>query len=443
MTEDFIQSVVSKAKKAGADAAEAVVSQSQALSVGVRLGQLEEVEREESRDLGVRVFIGKRQATVAGSDLSEAAVDTLVERAVAMARLAPEEPYAGLAPKELLLKGLIPDLELFDPSEPTAERLEAQALEIEDAGRAVKGVTNSEGGQATWGTSRWIMATSEGFCAAHQVSSSSAYASMIAGDGEKMERGGEGRSVRWREDLPSLEAMGREAGRQAVAALGARKLKSTTAAVIFENRIASSVLGPFVGAISGPSVARGVSFLKTKLGERVFAEKIRIYEEPHRLRGLGSAPFDDEGLPTRAGNLVDGGVVNTWLLNVSSARQLKMEPTGHASRSLANAPGVGTNNMTLEPGERDLAGLMADAGKGLFVTSMFGPSLNPNTGDWSVGVSGFWFEGGQIAYPVNEVTVAGNLIELYGRMIPGADLEYRGSTNSPSILIEGMAIAGT
>jgi PmbA protein len=286
------------------------------------------------------------------------------------------------------------------------------------------------------------MATSGGFSGPHEISGFSVSASVIAGDGDGMERGGEGRSTRWQGDLPSSQAIGTTAGEKAVARLGARKIESVTAPVIFENRIATSIISPFVGAISGTSVARGTSFLKDRLGQRVFPTGFRISDEPHRPRGLGSIPFDDEGVATREVDLVADGILTTWLLNVASARQLGMETTGHASRHLASAPGVGPNNLTVQPGTRDLDGLMADAGVGLLVTSMFGPSLNPNTGDWSAGVSGFWFENGQIAYPVNEITVAGNLIDIYGRIIAGSDLELRGASNSPSLLVDNLAIAG-
>ena len=212
--------------------------------------------------------------------------------------------------------------------------------------------------------------------------------------------------------------------------------------MIFENRIAASALGPLLGAISGPSVARGVSFLKTRLGERVFSEAVTITDEPHRRRGLGSSPFDDEGVANQTRAIVDAGVLTTWLLNTSSAKQLGLATTGHASRGLAGPPGVATSNLTLQPGERDLAALMGDAGEGLLVTGMFGPSLNPNTGDWSIGVSGFWFEGGERAFPVTEITVAGNLIEVYPRLVPGSDLEFRGASNAPSVMIPDLAIAG-
>jgi PmbA protein len=442
MDENMLQEVVAKARAAGADAAEAVFAERQSLSVTVRLGELEEVEREESRDLGVRVFVGRRQASVSGSDVSAEGRRKLVERVVAMAKLAPEDPYAGLAPAERLAKGPFPDLDLFDAAEPDAEALEARALAAENAARAVPGVSNSDSSSASWSTGAWRLLTSGGFYGEHRASSFGLGTSAIAGEGSTMERGGEGRQTRWQSDLPDAGEIGAEAGRRAVGRLGPRKLSSTTAPVIFENRIAASTLGPLLGAISGPSVARGVSFLKDKLGQPLFSEAVTLSDEPHRKRGLGSSPFDDEGVANQTTDIIDKGVLTTWLLNSASARQLGLETTGHASRGLAGPPGVGTNNLTLQPGALDLAGLMRDAGKGLLVTGLFGPSLNANTGDWSVGCYGFWFENGQIAYPVSEITVAGNLIEAYRRVVPGSDLEFRGSANSPSLLIDGLAIAG-
>jgi PmbA protein len=442
MNSEILHDVVDAALKAGADAAEAVGAERRALSVTVRMGALEEVEREESRDLGLRVFVGRRQAVVSGSDLSPSARARLVERAVAMARLAPEDPYCGFAPDDRLAKGPLPDLDLHDPTEPTAEALEADAREAEDAARAIQGVFNSDGGSASFSQGAWRMITSAGFEGVHQASSFSRSASAIAGEGSGMERGGEGRSTRHRADLPGAAGIGAEAGLRAVARLGARKIKSRTAPVIFENRLAGALMGPLIGAISGPAVARGVSFLKDKRGAPLFDSSVCILDEPHRLRGLGSAPFDDEGVATTPRAIIDKGVLTTWLLNSASARQLGLETTGHAARGLAGPPGVSTHNLTLTPGSRTRAQLMADVGEGLLVTSMFGPSLNANTGDWSVGVSGVWFVGGEAAYPVTEITVAGNLIDVYARLVPANDLEIRGSNNAPSILIDGMAIAG-
>jgi PmbA protein len=442
MEEDLLHDVVAAALKAGADGAEAVGADRASLAISVRLGELEEVEREEGRDLGLRVFVGRKQATVSGSNLSTDARARLVERAVAMARLAPDEPYAGLAPEERLARGPLPSLELYDPAEPTATEMEDQALAAEAAMRAVPGVTNSDGASASWSASHWRLVTSTGFSGLAEATGFSLSAAAIAADEAGMEIGGEGRSMRWRDALPSPEAIGTEAGKRAVSRLGARKLNSMTAPVIFENRLATSLIGPLIGAIAGPAIARGASFLKDKLGKAVFSDSFELIEDPHLPRRLGSTPFDDEGVTNQRRALIDKGVLTTWLLNSASARQLGLETTGHASRGLAGPPGVSTTNLTVKPGGRDLAGLMADAGAGVLVTSMFGPSLNGNTGDWSVGVSGFWFENGEIAYPINEITVAGNLIDIYRRVVVGSDLEIRGSANSPSLLVDALAIAG-
>lgn len=442
MDAGLLQDVVAAALKAGADAAEAVSAERRSLSVSVRQGRLEDVQQEESRDLGLRVFIGRSQAVVSGSDVSKTARGRLIERAVAMARLAPEDAFAGLAPKDRLFTGEIPDLELFDPTLATADDLEATARAAEAAALGVAGVTNTDGGSAGWSSSRWDMVTSDGFQGGQSGSGFSLSASVIAGEGAGMERGYEGRSARWREDLPTPEAIGAVAGARAVAALSPRKIDSRTAPVLFENRISMSLIGPLIGAISGPAVARGVSFLKDKLGQSLFPASVTLTEEPHRRRGFGSSVFDDEGVATAPRAIIDQGVLTTWLLNCASARQLKLETTGHASRGLAGAPGVGPHNLTLQPGNETPDALRRAVGAGLWVTSMFGPSLNANTGDWSVGVSGFWFENGEIAYPVNEITVAANLIDLYQRLVPASDLEIRGASNAPSLLIDALAIAG-
>ena len=442
MDENLLNDVAAAALAAGADAAEVAFSERQSLSVTVRLGALEEVEREESLDLGVRVLIGKRQASVSGSDVSKAGRRKLVERVVAMARLAAEDPWVGLAPSDRLSRGAPADFDLFDPTEPSPESLEAQALEAEAAARSVAGVSNSNGASATWSSSAWRLVTTGGFHGEHRGTAFSVSAQAIAGEGSAMEQGYEGRATRWREDLPTAESIGAEAGRRAVAALGARKIASTTAAVVFENRLSGSLLGPLIGAIAGPSVARGVSFLKDRLGAQVFSKAVTLTDDPHRQRGLGSSAFDDEGVVNRRLNLIDEGVLTTWLLNSSSARQLGLETTGHASRGLAGPPGVSPSNLTMQPGELDQAALMREAGSGVLVTSMFGPSINSNTGDWSVGCSGLWFENGEIAYPVTEITLAGNLIDIYARLVPGSDLLRRGSADTPSILVDGLAIAG-
>ena len=439
---DLLHDIISAALKAGADGAEAATAERASLSVGVRNGALEDVEREESRDLGLRVFIGKRQATVSASDLSDATRARLVERAVAMARLAPEDPYAGLVPAAELARGPFPDLQLSDPSERSAVELEAVAREAEAIALAVPGVSKSEGGHAGTASTRWRLVTSEGFDGAYASTGFSLGVGVIAEKDGAMERGGESRSTRWLEDLPGPDGIGAEAGRRAVEKLGPRKIASTTAPVIFERRIATQVLSALLGAISGPSIARGQSFLKDKMGQSVLPKGVSLVDDPFRLRGMASAPFDDEGSPVQARHLVDDGVLTTWLLNHSAAAQLGLKITGHASRGLVGPSGVQTHNLHLTPGDADLNGLMGQAGTGLVITSMFGPSLNANTGDWSAGVSGYWFENGERAYPVSEITVAGNLADMWLRLVPGSDLEFRGGFNSPSLLIDGVAIAG-
>jgi PmbA protein len=443
MDDSLPQDLVQLAMAQGADAAEAVYASRQVQSVSVRDNELEEVEREESRDLGLRVFVGSRQANVSGSAVSRDALMRMAERAVAMAKLAPEDPYAGLAPQDRLSgQAQRPDLDLYDPTEAGPEFLEEQAAIADHAARQVAGVTNTDGGSASWSFGAWTLATSHGFVGHHQASAFSVSASAIAGEGAGMERGGEGRSARHLSDLPKADQMGSEAGQKAVERLNPRKLGSTRAPVIFDNRMSMSMIGPLIGAISGPSVARGVSFLKDHLGKQIFSQDVTLTDDPHRVRGLGSSPFDDEGVVNRKWDLIDKGVLTTWLLNSASARQLGMETTGHASRGLAGVPGVSPSNLTLQPGSQSRSELMSAAGTGLLLTSMFGPSLNANTGDWSVGCSGMWFENGEVLYPVSEITVAGNLIEMYQRLIPANDLVFRGASNAPSILIDDLAIAG-
>ncbi len=442
MDENLLNDVVAAALKAGADAAEAIGAQGASLSITVRLGELEEVEREESRDIGLRVFIGKQQATVSGSDISAQARANLVERAVAMARLAPEDPYASLAPSDRLARGQLPELQLFDPAEPDPEMLETEARAAEEVMRAVEGVSNSSGASSGFSSSQWRLITSGGFSGLHRASGFSLSATAIAGEGSTMERGGDYRSTRWREDMPDPAEIGAEAGKRAVQRLGARKIASITAPVIFENRLAASLIGPLIGAINGAAVARGVSFLKDRLGDTLFPTTVSLIDDPHIVRGLGSSPFDDEGVANARTAIIDKGVLTTWLLNTGTAKQLGLQTTGHAARGLAGPPGVSTSNLTLSAGDHDLAGLMRAAKTGLLVTSMFGPSLNANTGDWSVGCSGFWFENGEIAWPVTEVTVAGNLIDIWARLVPGSDLDIRGAANAPSLLVDNLAIAG-
>jgi PmbA protein len=436
-----LDALLAHARAAGADAADASVSVSESLSVDVRMGAFEGVERSENRSIGLRAFLGKRQAGATSSDLSPDGLKALAERVVAMARLAPEDPWCGLLdPAERATS--FPDLDTHDEARPDADALEALALDAERAALAVSGVTNSSGAGASWSAGQVQMRTSDGFAGGSRATSYGVGISPIAERDGKMERDYEGRSTRFLSELPSAADMGRVAGERAVARLGSRKIESRKAPVIFENRIAARIVGPVFGAISGAAVARGVSFLKDKLGQQVFAKGIVLEDDPFRKRGLSSRPFDGEGAPGAKRNIIDDGVLTTWLLNASAARQLGLKSTGHATLGHGGPPGISASNITLQPGDRDLATLMKDAGEGIVVTEMFSPSLNANNGDWSVGFSGYWFENGVRAFPVSELTVAGNLLEMYARLIPGSDLERRSSFDAPSLLVDGLAIAG-
>ena len=439
---ELLQKLIADTLSAGADAADARISISQGLNARVRDGALESVERDEANGVALRALVGKRQAHVSGSDTSEAGLRALVERVVGMAKAAPEDPYCGIPDASELASEPV-DLQLDGDSCPSAEALEKMALETEAASHAHDGIAKTGNAGAGWGMNAVHVAASNGFSAFKSGGMSSIYCLAIAQRDVEMERDYEGCSKRKSADLKTPEEIGNEAAERALRRLGPRKIESQTAAVIFENKLASSLISPLVSAISGPSIARGVSFLKDKLGEQVFAKGVHLIDDPLRPGGFGSRWFDGEGRPVSRKALIDDGVLTQWLMSGSSAKQLGLEPNGFSSSGFGDPPGVTTSNLDLQPGEKDLAGLMNDAGKGLLVTDMFGPSLNPNTGDYSVGVSGYWFENGEIAFPVNEVTVAGDLPGIYARLVPGSDLDIRGSTNAPSLLIDGMTIAGT
>jgi PmbA protein len=429
-------------RKFGADSAEASLASRESLSVDVRLGELEGVEREEGRSVALRAFVGKRQAAASSTDLSDKGLAALAERVAEMAKAAPEDPYCGLLEARWRAQGPWPELEQSDTARPDAGALLAKALECEAAAMAVPGVVNSGGGGASSDAAHFVFATSDGFEGAESATSYALGVQPIAERDGKMERDYEYRTRRFLNDLPGAAEIGRIAGERTARRLGPRKIASTRCAVVFESRLAGSLLGPLFGGMSGAAVARGTSFIKDKLGQRIFADGFRIEEDPFQKRGLGSRAFDGEGCAVKARALIEDGVLTTWLLNASTARQLKMDPTGHANAGHGGPPGIGASNLVVKAGEHDQAGLMASAGKGVLITDMFSPSLNMNNGDWSVGVAGFWFENGAIAYPVSEITVAGNLIDIYARLIPGADLDRRGALTAPSFLVDDLAIGG-
>lgn len=436
-----LDKLLSRAMHHGADKADVIGTHGRSLSVSVRDKALEDVDNSEGKDIGLRVIIGARQASVSSSDLSDLSLDKLAERAVAMARLAPEDPYCGLADPNLL-ESSPPNLDLFDNHVINPAQLKERALEMEATVASVNGVSQAEGCSASWSTSAIYFKTSHGFEGGWRSSRHGAGGMAIAERDGHMERDYASEGARWFEDLPSISSIGIEAGTRAAARLGAKQLPSSAMPVIFERRIAGSLLSALINAISGTSIARGTSFLKDALGTAVFNDDITIIDNPKMMRGHASRPWDGEGTRVERRALIDNGVLTTWLLNTSTAAQLDLITTGHAMRGIGGPPGVGATNVYMLAGAQSPEKLMADIGTGLLVTDMFGPSLNPNTGDYSVGVSGVKIEGGERSHPVSEVTIAGNLLEMYKSIVPANDLVFDGSVVAPSLRIEGMTLAG-
>lgn len=436
------QDLVTAARRAGADAADAIYACNASTTVAVRLGALEDMERSEGEEIGLRVFVGQRSASIAASDMNPATLSTLVDRSIAMAREAPEDPYAGLAPEDRLLRGALPALDLADPSEPEPAKLRERALAVEEAARAVSGVTNSEGGGASNGRSQVALATSHGFAGAYAGTSHSTWASVLAGTGADMQRDHASHSVRHLVDLDDAATIGARAGERAVARLNPAKLESGVLPILFDPRIGSSLLGHLIGGIVGPAIARRSSFLLDSLGEKLFDSAITIIDDPLRLRGMRSRPFDGEGLPVARRALIDAGVLTGWLMESASARQLGLQPTGHASRGGSGAPGAGVTNVHMEPGDISPAALMADIKRGLYVTELIGMGVNGVTGDYSRGAAGFLIEDGVITRPVSEITIASHLKDMFRALVPANDLVFRYGMNVPTIRIDGMTVAG-
>lgn len=434
--------IVTRAKAAGADAADALLASDQSLSVSVRMGALEDVGRSEGDELGLRVFVGQRSASVSSTDMSSEALDVLVERAIAMAREAPEDKWAGLAPEERLLHGAPPMLDLDDGGDAAPEALKERALAAEDAARAVEGVTNSEGGSASASRHVVALATSHGFAAGYAVSSHGVSASVLAGTGSGMERDYAHHSARHLRMLEDAGAVGLRAGERAVARLNPAKLSSGTMPVVFDPRVGSSLLGHLSNAIAGSSITRRTSFLLEAMGEAIFARGISVIDDPHRPHGLRSRPFDGEGLPVSPTEIVADGVLETWLLDSASARQLGLSPTGHAVRGGAGAPGVGTSNLYMAAGKVPVATLIADIELGVLVTELIGQGVNGVTGDYSRGAAGFLIEKGEVTRPVSEITIAGNLRDMFAQLTPANDLEFRYGVNVPTLRVDGMMVAG-
>lgn len=436
---DLLADLIARARAAGADAADAVLIRGTSLGAQWRLGKAEHVERSEGQDLGLRVFLGQRAAIVSSSTLDPASFPELAGRAVAMARVVPEDPYAGLAdtaePREEIA------LDLEDPAEPSTDALLARASVAEDAALAVAGITNSEGASAGYARTEAFLVTSAGFAGRHARTSHSVSATALAGSGTAMQRDYDYHATVHLADLNDPAAIGHSAGERALARLNPARPKTAKLPVVYDPRVAGSLLGHLAGAINGASVARGTTFLKDRLGARLFPEQIEIHDDPRRVRGLRSRAFDGEGTPTAARDIIAAGVLTTWLLDSRSARQLGMRSTGHASRG-TGGPAPGPTNLYLAAGELTPAELIADVRLGLYVTEMIGMGVNGITGDYSRGASGFMIRDGAIAEPVAEITIAGNLLEMFAHLTPANDLQFRRGTDAPTVRVEGMTMAG-
>jgi len=439
--ETIVGGLIDKATKAGAEAADAIVVEGLSVGASYRLGKLEDVERSEGQDLGLRVFMGKQQAIVSSNDFSDRALDELVERAVAMAKMAPEDPHCGLAPKERLASEW-PDLDLADNTEPSSEDLTERAAACEAAAMEVKGVTNSNGAGAGWGRGRIVLATSDGFLGGYESSNHSVSCSVVAGEGLGMETDYDFASVRHLEDLTDAATIGRQAAERTVKRLNARQVETQSVPVVYDPRVSRGIVGHFSGSITGPSIARGTSFLKDEMGERIFGEHIQIIDDPHIRRGMASKAFDGEGVANKKHLLIENGVLTTWIMHAASAHQLALETTGHAARGTGGPPGVSTTNLYMAAGELSPAELIKDIKAGLYVVDLIGQGVNGVTGDYSRGASGFWIEDGEITYPVNEITIASNLKDMFKNATPANDLEFLYGTNAPTLRIEGMTVAG-
>ena len=439
--EQIMSMLLDKARTHGADTADAVVAGGVSEEVSVRLGKLESIERSEDRNIGLRVFVDGRNAIISTASVDAESIDELAARAVAMARLAPQDPYAGCADAHLLATD-IPDLDLMDRTVPSSDTLKDLAFAVEDAAQSVKGITNSEGGNASYGTSAVMLATTNGFSASYERSGYGISTVALAEHDGKMERDYDYSSAVHFEDLKSPEDIGLRAANRTLSRLDARKVKTGDFPVIYDQRVSSSISGHLASAINGASIARGTSFLKDRMGEQITNAAITMTDDPLRPRGAGSSGFDGEGLARRQRIMIENGILKGWFLDLASARQLGLEPTGNASRGTGSPPSPSTSNWIMTAGDVSRDELIAGINEGFLVTELIGSSVSLITGDYSRGASGFWIENGKIAYPVTEGTIAGNLKDMLMTITPADDLDFTRSNITPSLRIDGMTVAG-
>ncbi|UTW54872.1 TldD/PmbA family protein [Kordiimonas sp. SCSIO 12610] len=439
---DILEYLVDRALNAGADNADAVAIDAHSKGISWRDGRLEDTDSSEIEDIGLRVMIGQKQAIVSTSNRSSDNLNELVSRTIEMAKAVPEDEYCGLAPEDALHKGDFADLDLYDDTTVSVSKLAELAATAETAARSVSGVTNSDGASASASRYGITLLTSHGFTGYSRGSSFSVSVSAIAGEGTGMERDYDFTSARHFSDLKDPQIVGQTAGGRAATRLNPIKIESGTKPIVFAPRVSNTLLGHFSGAINGSSIARGTSFLKDMLNEEIFGKEISIIDDPLMTRGLKSRLFDGEGVKVRKCNLVENGTLKTWMLNSATAKQLGLEVTGHASRSSTSTPGITTSNLYMAPGSISPQDLIADIQDGIYVTELIGMGVNPVTGDYSRGAAGFLIKDGQIADSVSEITIAGNLKEMFKTLVPASDLSFTYGSNAPTVRIDGMMIAG-
>ncbi len=437
----LLSDLLDEAKKQGATSADAVIFNAAALSVSCRMGALEKLERAESNDLGLRVFIDKQQAIVSSTDFKPSTLSEVVSRAVSMAKAAPKDEFCGIAEPHQIVTSP-PKIDICDETEPTNDALINAAIEAEDAALSVKGITNSEGAETGWSHSKIAIAATNGLEQSYRTSSHSLAVSVLAGQNTEMERDYDYTSAVYREDLKDPKFIGNNAAIRAVKRLSPKKKETQQVPVVFEPRISGGILRHYVGAINGAAVARGTSFLKDSMGKQVFPKNINIFDDPHRLRGLRSKPFDAEGLPNTCRQICEDGILTGWVLDLAASRQLNIDPTGNAARGTASPPSPAVTNVYMDAGEEPPSNLIADIENGFYVTELIGMGVNLVTGDYSRGATGFWIENGEITYPVSEMTIAGNLSDMFKNLTRANDLQFQFGTDAPTIRIEGMTVAG-
>lgn len=438
----LLDDLVKIAKSRGADSADALLVNGVSLSVSQRLGKREKLERAEGNDLGLRVLVGQKQAIASTNDWNADSLDELAERAIAMARSVPDDPYCGLPGENEIFAGPLIDPDICDDTEPTTAQLAARAKRCEGAAMAVKGVTNSEGAEASWSLTEVAILASNGFAGNYAVSRHGVGTAVLAGKGAEMERDYEFSSTVFMDDLESPEATGERAGIRATSRVGSKKAETAKVPIVYDPRVAGSLVGHLASAVNGNAIARGTSFLKDSMGEQIFADDIVISDDPHRERGLRSKPFDAEGMANPAMNLIEDGVLKTWVLDMRSARQLDLQTTGRASRGASSPPSPSVTNLYMAAGKQSAFDLIKDIKSGFYAVELIGFGVNMITGDYSRGAAGFWIENGEVTFPVNEITIAGNLKDMFLNLTPASDLEFRYGTNAPTIRVEGMTVAG-